>query len=88
MLFATSYIKSTVVRTSRMLVQKNVQSQSRTGCGRRLMCALDVYRALYMLLFRGLFSPSLVLAVGGRRVGVVGYLTPETLGIRHHSSHL
>jgi hypothetical protein len=29
---------------------------------------------------RGLFSPSLVVAVGGRRVGVVGYLTPETLG--------
>jgi hypothetical protein len=40
------------------------------------------------LLFRGLFSPSLVLAVGGRRVGVVGYLTPETLGIRHHHNFL
>lgn len=30
---------------------------------------------------RGLFSPSLVLLVGGRRVGVVGYLTPETLEV-------
>jgi hypothetical protein len=41
-----------------------------------------------LLFVRGLFTPSIVLVVGGRRVGVVGYLTPETLGtIAHPKQH-